>query len=58
MWYPKKGQDDSVPSLRASLTGLDPDQYHEVVYDWPIDDFIIWAEESRVMEEFRDMFDD
>lgn len=57
MWYPdtEKG---GTPSVRGTLTRLDATEYRDVVHNWPIHDFIIWAEESRVMEKFKDFWED
>jgi len=57
LFYPDSDSDD-VPSIRATLTKLDPTEYREIVYNWALNEFIIWAEESRVMSEFRDLLDD
>ena len=54
IWYPTQNGDRDTTSVLAELTKLDPDVYREVVYEWPLGDFLIWLERSRV----RSVFDD
>ena len=56
-WYPEAEKGDII-SVRATLTKLDPTEYREIVHEWPIRDFIIWSEESRVRDVFQDMTED
>jgi hypothetical protein len=54
MWYPSSEGGD-LRSPIAELTGLRPDVYREVLKEWPLKDFLIWLERSRVRRAFDDI---
>lgn len=56
-YYPEAAGKPPVAGLRASLTRLDPSEYRELVYEWPLEDLLIWAEESRVQHSFDELED-
>jgi hypothetical protein len=54
-WYPSPGGKGSPAGFFASLTRLDPSEWHAVMHEWPAWRALWYMEQRRVQRAFDDL---